>query len=55
MNGSGMFIWIVPARMYVSTGLSAAAATRTSTWLPVGSGVGRSPMMMFSGGPVWLM
>ena len=28
MNGSGMFIGIVPPRMYVSIGLSAAAFTR---------------------------
>src|SRR4051794_35250523 len=54
-NGSGRFIWIEPERMYVSIGLRAAAFTRTSTWLAVGSGVGSSPTMMFSGGPVCLM
>ena len=55
MNGFGSGIATVPLRTYVSIGFTAAAATFTSTWLPVGFGVGRSPKMMLSGGPGWLM
>ena len=41
----------MPARMYVSTGLTATALTLTSTWLSAGFGFGRLPKMMFSAGP----
>ena len=34
---------IMPARMYVSTGLTATASTLTRTWLAAGFGLGRSP------------
>ena len=51
MNGFGSGIATVPLRTYVSIGFTAVAATFTSTWLPVGVGVGSSPTMMLSGGP----
>ena len=41
MNGSGMSIFTVPLRMYVSIGFTAAAFTRTSTWLAGRLGCGQ--------------